>query len=58
MDLKNKTILITGASRGIGEAIAIELSRAGAKIIGVARDIKRLELAMNPSINTWRVFES
>lgn len=48
MDLKNKTILITGASRGIGEAIAIELSRAGAKIIGVARDIKRLEQAMNP----------
>lgn len=28
--------LVTGASRGIGEAIAIELGRAGAKVVGTA----------------------
>ncbi|NQV97050.1 MAG: SDR family oxidoreductase [Acidimicrobiaceae bacterium] len=47
MNLKDTTALVTGASRGIGEAIAIELSRAGAKVIGVARDINRLEQAMD-----------
>ncbi|WP_040212057.1 elongation factor P 5-aminopentanone reductase [Clostridium polynesiense] len=33
MELSNKTAVITGASRGIGKAIALELSKAGAGII-------------------------
>lgn len=33
MDIKNKTILITGAASGLGAATARELSRCGAKII-------------------------
>ena len=34
--LTNKVALITGASRGIGQAIALELGRQGAQIIGTA----------------------
>jgi len=35
MDTK-KTALVTGASRGIGRAIALELARAGFFVIGTA----------------------
>lgn len=40
--LENKTILITGASSGIGKSAAIECSRLGAKIILTARNESRL----------------
>lgn len=33
MEIKNKTVLITGASKGIGKAIAITLSKLGASVI-------------------------
>ena len=41
--LEGKTILITGASSGIGRAIAIECSKMGAKIIACGRNKERLE---------------
>lgn len=40
--LENKTILVTGASSGIGRAIAIECSRMGANVILNGRDELRL----------------
>ena len=40
--LENKTILITGASSGIGEASAIECDKHGANLILLGRDETRL----------------
>lgn len=45
--LTGKTVLVTGASSGIGRATAIECSRLGARIIVTGRDEKRL----------WETFE-
>lgn len=40
---RGKTILVTGASSGIGRAIAVECSRMGATVILTARNAERLE---------------
>jgi NAD(P)-dependent dehydrogenase (short-subunit alcohol dehydrogenase family) len=38
-----KVVVITGASSGIGKALAVKLAASGAIIIGVARGVERLE---------------
>jgi NAD(P)-dependent dehydrogenase (short-subunit alcohol dehydrogenase family) len=40
--LEGKTALVTGASRGLGKAIALALAGAGARIVLVARDMELL----------------
>ncbi len=43
IDLSGRTAVITGASRGLGKAMAMALSAAGAHIALVARDVERLK---------------
>ena len=40
--LKGKTAMVTGASRGLGQAIAVALAEAGADIVGVASRLENL----------------
>ncbi|MFZ2040898.1 MAG: SDR family NAD(P)-dependent oxidoreductase, partial [Desulfobacterales bacterium] len=39
-DLAGKTIVITGASRGIGRAMALKFARDGANIVVAAKSVK------------------
>ena len=50
MNLNGARVLVTGASRGIGEAIVREAAARGAKVIGVARTASALNAVM-ASIN-------
>jgi NAD(P)-dependent dehydrogenase (short-subunit alcohol dehydrogenase family) len=52
INLKGRTAIITGGSRGLGEAMAKALSEAGANIALVARDSNRLELVRDAIAET------
>jgi len=55
--LKNKTVLITGGSSGIGAEIAKECSLAGARVIIIARNEKKL-ISTSKKINKISKFKS
>ena len=42
LDLSKKKILVTGSSSGIGRATAIYLSKLGARVVLVARNMERI----------------
>ena len=44
MDFKDKVVLVTGASRGLGKVIAQDFAQQGAKVVLVARHIEPLEV--------------
>ena len=41
--LSGKTILVTGASSGIGQAIAVSISKMGATVVINGRNVAKLE---------------
>ena len=43
LSLENKVALVTGASRGIGQAIAMGLAKSGADVVIASRKIADLE---------------
>ncbi|MBK6791784.1 MAG: SDR family NAD(P)-dependent oxidoreductase [Anaerolineales bacterium] len=43
MDIKDKVVIVTGASSGIGAAAALEFGREGAKVVLAARRFERLQ---------------
>ena len=47
MDIKDKVVIVTGASSGIGEATARQFGREGAKVVLAARRVDRLEMLAN-----------
>lgn len=57
IELTGKTAVITGASRGLGEAMAKALAESGAQIALVARDINRLEAVRDEIVKSGGVAE-
>ena len=43
MELKDKTVIVTGAGTGIGRALAMEFARSGAKVVGCGRRKDKLD---------------
>ncbi|WP_027891958.1 SDR family oxidoreductase [Calidithermus chliarophilus] len=43
LGIRGKTALVTGASQGIGRAIALGLAQEGARVLAVARNAEKLE---------------
>tara|TARA_R110002110_G_scaffold43803_3_gene135694 strand:- start:5993 stop:6745 length:753 start_codon:yes stop_codon:yes gene_type:complete len=52
MKLENKVALVTGAGQGVGQGIAFELARAGAKVAVAGRTLEKLEASCRSIIES------
>ena len=50
-DFKGKVVLVTGANRGFGLAVTMDLARAGATVIMLGRDLGSLEYAYDAVVD-------
>tara|TARA_A100001011_G_scaffold208424_1_gene216594 strand:+ start:761 stop:1510 length:750 start_codon:yes stop_codon:yes gene_type:complete len=50
-DLNGKIAIVTGASQGIGETIAVEMAKSGANVFCLARNKNALDSTINKIIN-------
>lgn len=53
---KEQIFLVTGASSGIGEEVALHLNREGATVIAIARNEKRLECMKSKSMHPENMY--
>lgn len=53
--LKNKVVLVTGASQGIGKAIASLYAAHGAKVAIASRSVEKLEGVKRGIVEEWGV---
>ena len=58
MNFKNKVIVITGASSGIGEASAIKFAKKNAKVVLVARRKEKTTSSAKRNFATYRFYSS
>lgn len=52
MNLEGKAVLVTGASRGLGEALMEAFARKGARVVGVSRNAGEME-AVASRLRAW-----
>lgn len=57
-DLTGQRAVVTGASRGIGQAIAVALARNGAHVVGMARSVDGLAETASLAADAPGIFES
>ncbi|PIN25646.1 Reductase [Handroanthus impetiginosus] len=57
LELKNKVVMVTGASSGLGREFCLDLAKAGCRIIAAARRVDRLQSLCN-EINSGLVSTS